>query len=96
MFEVVDAMRYSVKENALLLWLWRVIRFYLEGFRSMTVGKTLWMIIFIKLFLMFAVLKVWFFSDYLKTNFFTDEQRAEHVLEQITLQTKVNAGENNE
>lgn len=96
MLEVVGAMRYSVKENIFFLWLWRVVLFYLDGFRAMTVGKTLWMVILIKLFVMFAVLKVFFFSDYLQTNFSTDEQRAEHVLEQITLQAKVNAGENNE
>ena len=63
----------------------RVFRFYLDGFRSMTVGKTLWKIILIKLFIMFAVLKVFFFPDFLSTNFSTDEQRADHVIEQITL-----------
>ena len=39
----------------------KVIRFYVEGFREMTVGRTLWAIILIKLFIMFAVLKVFFF-----------------------------------
>jgi hypothetical protein len=32
---------------------------------------------------MFAVLKLFFFPNYLNTNFQTDEQRADHVLEQI-------------
>jgi hypothetical protein len=31
----------------------------------MTIGRTLWLIIFIKLFIMFAVLKVFFFPSYL-------------------------------
>jgi len=62
----------------------RVFRFYVDGFRSMTTGKTLWKIIFIKLFIMFAVLKLFFFPDFLATNFSTDEQRADHVIEQIT------------
>ncbi len=57
--------------------------FYRDGFRSMTVGRTLWKIILIKLFVMFAVLKLFFFPNYLNTNFQTDEQRADHVLEQI-------------
>ncbi|MDR3365719.1 MAG: DUF4492 domain-containing protein [Prevotellaceae bacterium] len=43
----------------------RIFRFYVEGFRSMTIGKTLWMIILIKLFIMFAILKVFFFPDFL-------------------------------
>ncbi len=39
----------------------KVFRFYVDGFRSMTVGKTLWAIILVKLFIMFAVLKLFFF-----------------------------------
>ncbi len=50
----------------------------------MTVGKTLWKIIFVKLFIMFAVLKIFFFPDFLHTKFTTDEQRADHVIDQIT------------
>lgn len=65
----------------------RVFGFYRDGFKNMTVGKTLWKIIFIKLLVMFAVLKLFFFPNYLKHNFENDEQRADHVLEQITGQT---------
>lgn len=45
----------------------RIWTFYLEGFRSMTIGRTLWMIILLKLFIMFAVLKVFFFPNFLST-----------------------------
>ena len=38
----------------------KVIRFYVEGFREMTVGRTLWAVILVKLSIMFAVLKVFF------------------------------------
>ncbi len=62
----------------------KIYRFYRNGFKNMTVGKTLWKIIFIKLFIMFAVLKVFFFPDFLQTNFSTDEQRADHVIQQLT------------
>lgn len=44
----------------------RIVRFYLEGFRSMTLGRTLWGIILLKLFIMFAVLKAFFFTAYLQ------------------------------
>jgi len=60
-----------------------VYTFYRNGFKAMTVGRTLWKIIVIKLIVMFAVLKLFFFPNYLKTNFQTDEQRADHVLEQL-------------
>lgn len=62
----------------------RVFRFYRDGFKKMTVGKTLWKIIAIKLVVMFAVLKLFFFPNYLKSNFSTDQQRADHVLQELT------------
>ena len=62
----------------------RVFHMYRDGFRRMTVGRTLWKIIFIKLFFMFVVLKVFFFPNFLNTQFKTDEQRADHVLLQLT------------
>ena len=62
----------------------RVFYFYYDGFRNMTVGKSLWLIILIKLFIMFAILRLFFFPNYLKTNFDTDEERSDHVIEQIT------------
>lgn len=61
-----------------------IYRFYYDGFKSMTVGKKLWAIIFIKLFIMFAILKVFFFPDFLHSNFKTNEDRSTYVLEQIT------------
>lgn len=44
-----------------------VWQFYVEGFRSMTLGRTLWLIIAIKLFIMFFVLRLFFFPNYLNT-----------------------------
>jgi hypothetical protein len=58
--------------------------FYRDGFRQMTLGRTLWKIILIKLFLLFAVLKFFFFPDFLATRFSTDTQRADYVIEQLT------------
>ena len=41
---------------------------YYDGFCHMTLGKTLWAIIIIKLFIMFAILRVFFFPNFLKEN----------------------------
>lgn len=57
---------------------------YYDGFRSMVVGRTLWKLIFIKLFIMFVILKTFFFPDFLATNFSTDAERADHVLTNLT------------
>ncbi|MBF1385030.1 DUF4492 domain-containing protein [Prevotella aurantiaca] len=48
--------------------LYRVFDLYYDGFRSMTLGKTLWLIIIIKLFIMFFVLKLFFFPNFIKEN----------------------------
>jgi len=61
----------------------RIVRFYLDGFRSMTVGKTLWKLILIKLFIMFAILKLFFFPDFLAENFHSDQERADHVFQEL-------------
>ena len=64
----------------------KVYCFYRDGFSRMTLGKTLWKIIIIKLVIMFAVLKLFFFPNFLKTNFENDQLRADYVLKQLTLQ----------
>jgi hypothetical protein len=46
-------------------------------------GKRIWLILLIKLFVIFIILKLFFFPDFLKKNYRTDEQRSEHVLEQL-------------
>lgn len=61
-----------------------IYRFYLNGFRAMTLGKTLWKIILVKLIVMFAILKLFFFPDFLESNFSTDQERASYVFERIT------------
>lgn len=43
----------------------RIFRFYQEGFRQMTLGRLLWAIILLKLFVMFFILKLFFFPDVL-------------------------------
>lgn len=48
--------------------IYRAFDLYYDGFKHMTVGKTLWAVILIKLFIMFAILKVFFFPDFIKQN----------------------------
>ncbi len=58
--------------------------FYRNGFKEMVIGKKLWKIILIKLFIIFAILKIFFFPNYLNTKFHTDKEKGQYVLEQIT------------
>lgn len=66
----------------------RIFFFYYDGFKGMTLGRTLWLIIFIKLFIMFAVLKLFFFPDILNMKFDSDKERSDYVIEQLTTQKK--------
>ena len=50
----------------------RIYHFYLEGFREMKLGKTLWLIILVKLFILF------FFPNYLG-KLDGDSAKEEHV-----------------
>ena len=63
----------------------RVYEFYRDGFRNMEVGKTLWIIILIKLAIMFLILRVFFFRPEL-SRYDTDAEKAEHVRENLTKQ----------
>ena len=66
------------EENTMLkrafIFIWE---FYRDGFKSMTLGRTLWFLILIKLFIMFFILKIFFFSPYLKGK--TIEEKQEYV-----------------
>ncbi|MBD5266123.1 MAG: DUF4492 domain-containing protein [Bacteroides sp.] len=64
-------------------WPGKIVRFYVEGFRSMTLGKKLWMLILIKLFILFFVFKLFFFPDILSRDYDTDAERAEAVRESL-------------
>ncbi len=55
----------------------RVYEFYRDGFQSMTLGRTLWALILIKLFFMFCVLKIFFFPSFLKGK--STEEKQEYV-----------------
>lgn len=47
---------------------YRAYDLYYDGFRNMRLGKTLWLIIAIKLFIIFFILKLFFFPNFLKTH----------------------------
>jgi len=65
-----------------------IIKFYRDGFREMPGwGRSVWIVILIKLFIMFAVLRIFFFPDLLKRDFDSDQERGRYVLEQLTNNT---------
>ena len=61
---------------------YRVFDLYYDGFRSMTLGRTLWVVILIKLFVIFVVLKIFFFPNFIKENA-KEGDEAQFVSEQV-------------
>ena len=62
----------------------RIFDFYLSGFKNMSVhSKKLWIIILVKLFIMFFILKIFFFPNFLNSKFDTDKEKSDYVIEQL-------------
>ena len=61
-----------MKSRIISIW-----NFYVEGFRNMTWGRTLWWLILLKVIVLFAVLRAFFFQPVLSGK--TEEQKIEHV-----------------
>ncbi len=62
----------------------KVYNFYRDGLKSMSVGRTLWIIIAIKLVIMFLVLRIFFFKPEL-SKFQSDSDKAKHVIENLIM-----------
>lgn len=60
----------------------QIFHFYRDGFREMTLGRTLWAIILIKLFIMFFILKLFFFPSFLKGK--SEEEKQDYVGLELT------------
>ncbi|EDP8081938.1 DUF4492 domain-containing protein [Campylobacter jejuni] len=66
----------------------QIFNFYKEGFKNLTLGKTLWKIIFIKLFVMFVILKPFVFDVNFNSIFKSDKEKSTFVLKNLTLEGK--------
>ena len=63
----------------------KILHFYLDIFRHQSItSRKLWLVILIKLFIIFVILRLFFFPDILKKNFTNDSDRAAHVLDNLT------------
>jgi len=66
-----------MKSTILSIW-----KFYAEGFRNMTWGRQLWGLIFLKIIILFFILRLFFFQPTLAGK--TEEQKIDHVGNQLT------------
>jgi uncharacterized membrane protein len=59
------------------------VAMYVDGFKHLTWGKTLWILIGMKLFILFAILKVFFFPNILNSRFKTEEEKSDFVFKEL-------------
>ena len=58
-------------------------RFYVDGFRNMTWGRPLWVLIFLKVIVLFLVLRMFFFEPVLSGK--TDAEKSDHVGQELVI-----------
>ena len=58
-----------------------IFRFYVEGFRRMTLGRTLWVLVLLKLFVIFVILRLFFFRPAMQG--MTIEEKQQHVAQRL-------------
>lgn len=56
--------------------------FYVEGFKNMTWGRPLWMLIFLKIFILFFVLRLFFFQPILAGK--NEAEKIDHISTELT------------
>lgn len=64
-----------------------ILDFYIQGFRSMTVGRQLWALIIIKLLFIFLVLRLMLMPDLLERDYPDDPSRAAAVRSDLISRT---------
>ena len=79
----------TLKGNVLIIIVMNNLRIFFRmwaaGVRNMSkLGRRLWLIAIIKLVIMFAVLKLFFFPNYLNQHCDTPEEKGDFVIERLT------------
>lgn len=59
-----------------------IYKFYADGFRNMTWGRQLWWIILLKAFILFAILRLFFFKPVLAGK--SEAEIIEHISVELT------------
>ena len=76
-FAIITNMIGAMRKTITSIW-----NFYVDGFRNMTWGRPLWILIFLKVIILFAVLRAFFFEPVLSGK--TEEQKIEHIGMQLS------------
>lgn len=70
---------YRLRKGLVMLNISNVYNFYVNGFKNMKIGKTLWKVIFIKVFLILIALNYFVYDKSINTEFKTEREKADYV-----------------
>lgn len=62
----------------------KIVNFYVDGFKNLTLGKTLWKIIILKLIIIFTFLNYYIYDKSIKSEYQTEIQKINFVYKNIT------------
>lgn len=68
--------------------IFQIFNFYKEGFKNLTLRKTLWKIVLIKFFILFVVLKFFVFDVNFNSIFKSDKEKSTFIIKNLTLEGK--------
>ena len=67
-----------------MLYIKNIYSFYINGFKNMTIGKTLWKLILIKLLVIFLFLNYFIHDKSLNTEYKTYDEKVDFVYKNLT------------
>jgi len=62
---------------------------FIDGFKNMTLGRTLWIIVIIKLCIMFLILRPFFFPNFLNSKFSDSKSKADYVRNELIQKSEI-------
>ncbi|ABS51284.1 MULTISPECIES: DUF4492 domain-containing protein [Campylobacter] len=66
----------------------QILKFYIGGFRNMKLGKTLWLIVLIKIAVIILIFKMLFFNETINTKFDSKNEKINFVYENLIKDVK--------
>lgn len=72
-----------------------VLFFYIDGFKNMSsLSRKLWLIIVVKLVVIFVIVKTLFFPNYLETTYKSEDEKINFVIKSLTVKVRPDAEDN--
>ena len=62
----------------------KILSLYIDGFKNLTLGKTLWKIVIIKLIIILTILNLFIYDKSINTEYKSDNQKIEFVYKNLT------------